>query len=127
MNSANNIENITYLVGGTLLRRKLTDGLGVYTPTAVFLLVYVMIRNDDNMPRSIKVNEFFLIDENDSIYVQTRLLLASELTLWSDGAVLNPGVQDVRVLVFDVPPTHTYYLTLPGEPRYSTVVLVALR
>lgn len=91
-------------------------------PNANWLLVRIIVRNDDNKARL--VHSFYLFDENGAEYEESseRWRVEGHFILEK----LNPSVSNAGVLLFDVPKGHIYRLKLSGKYGPEDKIFVEL-
>lgn len=80
-------------------------------PDAMFLLVGLIVTNNDKKARSIA--PFKLIDENGAEYETSDKAWAISSVI-GPLTSLNPGVKKKGVIVFDIPMEHKYKLKVSG-------------
>ena len=101
-----------YEVKGIEWRQRLGNEYFGKTADSRYLLVSLLIKNEDKQNRSIP--PFTLVDAEGNSYDEA----AGDSMYLGDNAVifdsLNPGVQKKAILVFDIPPKNQYDLVVSG-------------
>ena len=110
------IGNLTYAVYRARWKDYLSNyaSKGIYgdavSPDAYFLVIDVVVRNDDKIPRTIP--PFYLIDELGREYETSSKVWLIKESVSLDR--LNPGMKKYGEVIFDVPRNHSYNLKVSG-------------
>lgn len=118
-NTGVRVGNLTYGVFQARWKDYLSNyySKGVYgeavTPDAYFLVIDVVVRNDDKRARTIP--RFYLIDETGREYeTSSKVWVIKELKERVSLDRLNPGMKKYGEVIFDVPRNHSYNLKVSG-------------